>query len=30
MSCCDGNATKRLIRYILHEETKRNDVEKLV
>ena len=30
MSRCDGNATKRLIRYILHEETKRNDVEKLV
>ena len=30
MRCCDGNATKRLIRYILHEETKRNDVEKLV
>lgn len=30
MSCCDGNATKRLVRYILHEETKRNDVEKLV
>lgn len=30
MSRCDGNATKRLVRYILHEETKRNDVEKLI
>lgn len=30
MSRCDGKATKRLIRYILHEETKENDVERLV
>ena len=28
MSRCDGNVTKRLIRYILHEETKRDNVEK--
>ena len=30
MSRCDGNATRRLVHYMIHEETKKNDVEKLV